>query len=178
MKNLFTIDKKNYKENGTVGKRPSVRGIITKDGKIAMMHSLKYDYYKLPGGGMEQGESNEETLIREVREESGLVVKLETITEYGYVRRIEKGRFEDIFIQDNYYYLCEVEEENVGAQLEAYEEEEQFVLEFVLPEHAIDVNNNAEHKEKEYVQTFKGMLDRENRVLELIMDSEIYGRKK
>lgn len=122
---------------------------------------------------MEQGESNEETLIREVREESGLVVKPETITEYGYVRRIEKGRFEDIFIQDNYYYLCEVEEENVGAQLEAYEEEEQFVLEFVLPEHAIDVNKNADHKEKEYVQTFKGMMERENRVLELIMDSEI-----
>ena len=66
MKNLFTIDKKNYKENGTVGKRPSVRGIIIKDGKIAMMHSLKYDYYKLPGGGMEKGKSYEETLIREV----------------------------------------------------------------------------------------------------------------
>ena len=61
----------------------------------------------------------------------------------------------------------------MGAQLEAYEEEEQFVLEFVLPEYAIDVNKTADHKEKEYVQTFKGMLDRENRVLELIMNSEI-----
>ena len=64
--------------------------IVIRDGKIAMMHSRKYDYYKLPGGGIEPGETLEETLIREVREESGLVVKIETIKEFGYVRRIEK----------------------------------------------------------------------------------------
>ena len=32
-----------------------------------MIHSLKYDYYKFPGGGIEDGESNEEALIRETR---------------------------------------------------------------------------------------------------------------
>ena len=90
MRELFILDKKNYNPNGTVGKRPSVRGIIIKDGKIAMMHSKKFDYYKLPGGGIEPGETLEETLIREVREESGLIVKKETIKEFGYVRRIEK----------------------------------------------------------------------------------------
>ena len=63
MRELFVIDKKNYIENGTVGKRPSVRGIIIRDNTIAMMHSLKYDYYKLPGGGIEEGESLEETII-------------------------------------------------------------------------------------------------------------------
>ena len=47
MKELFVIDKQNYDKSGTIGKRPSVRGIIIKDGKVAMMHSLKYDYYKL-----------------------------------------------------------------------------------------------------------------------------------
>ena len=76
--------------------RASVRGIILKCGKIAMMHSKKYDYYKLPCGGIEPGETLEETLIREVREESGLTVKPETIKEFGYVRRIEKGKIEDI----------------------------------------------------------------------------------
>ncbi|MBQ5917855.1 MAG: NUDIX domain-containing protein, partial [Lachnospiraceae bacterium] len=107
MRELFVIDKKNYIENGTVGKRPSVRGIIIRDNTIAMMHSLKYDYYKLPGGGIEEGESLEETLIREVKEESGLVVKTSSIKEFGMVRRIEKGMIEDIFIQENYYFLCE-----------------------------------------------------------------------
>lgn len=168
MRELFTIDKQNYDKNGTVGKRPSVRGIIIKDGNIAMMHSLKYDYYKLPGGGIESGEAYEDTLIREVREESGLVVKVDSIKEFGYVRRIEKGKIEDIFIQDNYYYLCEVEEKQVEQSLEDYEEEEQFVLEFVSPKYAIEINENANHKEKEEIQTFRGMLERENKVLDLV----------
>ena len=130
MRELFTIDLKNYKENGTVGKRPSVRGIIIKDGKIAMMHSLKYDYYKLPGGGIEEGEELRDTLVREVKEESGLVVKKETIKEFGYVRRIEKGMFEDIFMQENYYFLCDVEDEVSSQELDDYEAEEGFTLEF------------------------------------------------
>ena len=170
MRELFTIDLKNYKENGTVGKRPSVRGIIIKDGKIAMMHSLKYDYYKLPGGGIEEGEELRDTLVREVKEESGLVVKKETIKEFGYVRRIEKGMFEDIFMQENYYFLCDVEDEVSSQELDDYEAEEGFTLEFVTPEHAINVNNTGDHREKVEKQTFIGMLTRENRVLQMVRD--------
>lgn len=162
-------DKKNYKENGTIGRRPSVRGIIIKDGKIAMIHSLKYDYYKLPGGGIEEGEAHEATLIREVKEESGLVVKPESIREFGYVRRIEKGKIEDIFIQDNYYYLCEAEE-ITEQKLDDYEAEEEFTLEYVFPEYAIERNRNGDHKDKVVSQTFSGMLERENRVLELVIN--------
>ena len=168
MRELFTIDLKNYKENGTVGKRPSVRGIIIKDGKIAMMHSLKYDYYKLPGGGIEEGEELRDTLVREVKEESGLVVKKETIKEFGYVRRIEKGMFEDIFMQENYYFLCDVEDEVSSQELDDYEAEEGFTLEFVTPEQAINVNNTGDHREKVEKQTFSGMLTRENRVLQMV----------
>lgn len=170
MRELFTIDLKNYKENGTVGKRPSVRGIIIKDGKMAMMHSLKYDYYKLPGGGIEEGEELRDTLVREVKEESGLVVKKETIKEFGYVRRIEKGLFEDIFMQENYYFLCDVEDEVSSQELDDYEAEEGFTLEFVTPEHAINVNNTGDHREKVEKQTFTGMLTRENRVLQMVRD--------
>ncbi len=168
MRELFTLDKKNYDVNGTVGKRPSVRGIIIKDNKIAMMHSLKYDYYKLPGGGIEGNESLEETLVREVCEESGLVVLRDTIKEFGYVRRIEKGKIEDIFLQDNYYYLCDVKETMVEQKLDDYEEEELFTLEFVMPCYAISVNENADHKEKAESQNFQGMIERENKVLKIV----------
>lgn len=175
MRELFVIDKKNYIENGTVGKRPSVRGIIIRDNTIAMMHSLKYDYYKLPGGGIEEGESLEETLIREVREESGLVVNTSSIKEFGMVRRIEKGMIEDIFIQENYYFLCEPEGEPEEQNLDDYEAEERFTLEFVTVEHAIDVNNNHDHGDKVNAQTFRGMIDRENRVLEFVA-KEVLGK--
>lgn len=58
---------------------------LKKDDKIAMIHSLKYDYYKFPGGGIEAGEDKINVLIREVREETGLVVLTETIKAYGMV---------------------------------------------------------------------------------------------
>ncbi len=170
MRELFVLDKKNYNPNGTVGRRPSVRGIIVRDGKIAMMHSKKYNYYKLPGGGIEPEETLEDTLIREVREESGLIVKPETIKEFGFVRRIEKGRFEDIFVQDNYYFLCEAETTVMDQELDDYEAEEQFVLEFVSISDAISVNESSNHFEKEKIVTFRGMIDRENKVLKLLKD--------
>lgn len=99
MRELAVYDYKNYIENGTIGRRPSVRGIIIVDGKIAMVHSLKYDYYKLPGGGIGEGETHIETLVREVKEEVGLTVFVDTVNEYGVVIRKEKGKFEDLFIR-------------------------------------------------------------------------------
>lgn len=56
MRLLFEMDKKDYSDGGKIFSRPSIRGIIVRNGKIAMIHSLKYDYYKLPGGGAEQRE--------------------------------------------------------------------------------------------------------------------------
>lgn len=170
MRLLFEIDKKGYKEDGTVGFRPSVRGIIIRGDKIAMIHSLKYHYYKLPGGGAEQGEDQIDTLIREVKEESGLRVIRSSVREFGYVRRIQKGEIDDIFIQDNFYYLCEAEEEAGVQKLDDYEQDEQFTLEFVPPQYAIDVNQKADHSEKGIDAHGAVMIEREIRVLRLLMD--------
>ena len=54
--------------------RPSVYGIVIHDGKILLspQHGLGYD---LPGGGMEMHENFEQTVIREVKEETGIDVK-------------------------------------------------------------------------------------------------------
>lgn len=60
MRLLFEIDKKDYVIGGSVFSRPSARGIIIKNGKIAMVHSRKYDYYKFPGGGIEGNERKED----------------------------------------------------------------------------------------------------------------------
>ena len=78
------------------------------------------------------------------------------------------GKIEDIFIQENFYFLCDVEEMLQAQELDDYEEEEIFTLEYVSPEHAIYVNENADHKDKVESQTFAGMILRENKVLEII----------
>lgn len=92
MRLLFEMDKKDYEYCTHRFVRNSARSIIIRDGKIAMIHSLKYDYYKFPGGGIENGENPVEAMIRETREEAGLVVKPETVKEYGYVHRIDEIR--------------------------------------------------------------------------------------
>lgn len=164
MRLLFEIDTKDYDINGKAIVRPSARSIIIKNGKIAMIHSIKYDYYKFPGGGIEKGESTEEALIRETLEESGLKIIPKSIVEYGYVHRIQKGKLDDIFIQDNYYYHCDVKPQIVEQTLDGYEVDECFTLEFVEPTHAIYHNRNVNHGPKD-----QNMIERETRVLELLI---------
>ncbi len=61
----------------------SVRGILTKGSKVVLIHRKKEqqngiirDYYVIPGGKQESGETDEETLIREMNEELGVTVKM------------------------------------------------------------------------------------------------------
>ena len=164
MRLLFELDTKDYDPKGTVFVRPSVRGILIRSGKIAMVHSLKYDYYKYPGGGIEPGESLKEALIREVAEESGLQVIPNSIREYGLVHRVQKSDREDIFIQDNYYFLCDAREAIQPQKLDDYEAEECFTLEWVEPTHAIRTNRSTDHGPKDPI-----MLEREARVLEMLV---------
>lgn len=174
MRELFDIIKNNYDPNGKPYIRPSVRGIIIKDKKIAVVHSMMYDYYKYPGGGMDEGEDNIATLIREVKEEAGLDVIVDSIREYGHVLRKEKGHPEDIFIQDNYYYLCDTANTSGEQTLDDYESRENFTLEWADPMHVIDTNDR-------FVELCKSYSDnahinksveayREARVLRLLVD--------
>ena len=167
MRLLFNLDTKDYTSTEHVFSRPSVRAIIIKDGRVGMVHSLKYDYYKFPGGGIEQGESNEQALIRETLEEAGLVVIPLSIKEYGNVHRVSKSDQKgiDIFVQDNFYYLCEVESEVVSQRLDAYEKDERFTLEWIAPKQAIVVNRTHDHGPKNPV-----MLEREALVLERLIE--------
>ena len=167
MRFLFEIDKKNYDNDGKAFIRPSARAIIIKDNKIYMVHSLVYDYYKFPGGEIEKNESNIDALIRETKEEAGLLVIEDSIKEYGYVHRVQKAKDFGYskFIQDNYYYLCNVKNDILKQQLDDYEDSEQFTLELVDPRVAIDTNRNKEHGPKDL-----DMIEREAKVLELLIE--------
>ena len=168
MRILFEIDYKNYKENGTVGKRPSARAIIIKDNKLAMVYSKKFNYYKFPGGGIKSNETNEDALIREVKEEVGLEVVKASIKEYGLVIRKEAGKIEDIFIQENYYYFCEIADTVDKQNLDDYEKEEGFTLRWIEPSVGIETNLKSDHNNCS--DNNLHIIEREAKVLKLLMD--------
>lgn len=67
-------DPKAPKANSVV---PSTTAVVTdEDGRIVLVRRKDNDLWALPGGGMELGESIEETAIREVKEETGLDVEI------------------------------------------------------------------------------------------------------
>lgn len=171
MRLLFEMDLKDYTNCTHSFVRNSARSIIIENRKVAMIHSLKYDYYKFPGGGIEEGESQIDAMIRETREESGLIVIPESVVEYGYVHRIQRSDIDDTecFVQDNFYYLCKVQKDVATQRLDDYEAQEDYTLEYVDPKMVILKNRNV--AQSPYNQM---MFEREARVLELLMNEGFF----
>lgn len=72
-------------------KRVSCRAIIIENDKVFVIFRRKvkdnavYEYYALPGGGKEENETLEETVIREIKEEFSIDIKI-----LGYLGKDEK----------------------------------------------------------------------------------------
>ena len=169
MRRLFEIDLKDYDVNAKKIYRPSARAIIIKDDKIALVYSKKFHYYKFPGGGIKDNEDNIDALIREVKEEVGLNVIKESIKEYGSVLRKQKGKEESIFIQENYYYTCDITSNQEKQNLDDYESDAKFVLRIVNIDDAIK-ENSAFHSIDSFDEI---MIKREEKVLRIIKE-ELY----
>ena len=167
MRLLHIMDNDDYENCTRLTVRHSSIAIIISDGKIAMIHSLENNYYKFPGGGIEPGENRENALIRETLEETGLHIIPETIEELGYIHRICKSlKYKDeCFVQNNYYYFCEVTNEVSHTEYDEGELCERFVPEFVDPHIAFAENVKINENDPVY-----GMAYRENFVLELLIE--------
>ncbi len=57
--------------------RVGVNALIFDEGRVLLAHRRDIDWWNVPGGGMELGETVEEAVCREVREETGLEVVVE-----------------------------------------------------------------------------------------------------
>ena len=142
MKLLKEIYRKN--DINLLGKmifREAVRGIIKHENKLLMVYSTKDGDYKFPGGGVNAGETYEETLIREIREECGAKVT-SICSEFGktvdYDIPMEKEY--DVFKMISYYYICDVEAILEKQILDEYEEELGFVPVWIDIDSAIEAN--------------------------------------
>ncbi|KAK5993556.1 hypothetical protein PT974_06990 [Cladobotryum mycophilum] len=84
-------------------RREAVRAVVVNAwGHIAILYSRRDNYYKLPGGGIEPGENHHAAVEREVKEETGALVR---VFDVGCVAIIEE--FRDTLHQFSYLYLAE-----------------------------------------------------------------------
>ena len=103
--------------------RNRASGIIIKDGKVLLIHRIREDreYWVIPGGGVEENETVEEALDREMAEELGIKVE-----EKKSLFKIENvGRFEYYFLVTKY----EGKPTMGGPELERMNDKNQYVLE-------------------------------------------------
>ena len=116
MERLLFLDGENYTDDMPEILRTAVRGIIFVGGKLLLIEDNKKEA-KLPGGGQEEGETDIETLIREMREETGCTVIAETVRPFGYIEEKRKSFNENmIWHQFSRLYFCDVTDEGCGTE--------------------------------------------------------------
>ena len=94
--------------------RYSIKAVIIRDGKL-LVESCDYGrgrFCKLPGGGHQWGETMEQALIRECREELNLTVRPERLLFVrDYIAKNHDSPFDDpCFHQAELMFLCTVED--------------------------------------------------------------------
>lgn len=80
-------------------KRNRAAGIVIRDNKVLVMHRINKgdEYWVFPGGGQEDGETPDQTAMREIDEETTLKVKAGKLV---YHITWDTG-------EENFFYLCE-----------------------------------------------------------------------
>jgi 8-oxo-dGTP diphosphatase len=109
MNQLAVINPQNVSENEAVAfaMRDAARAIVVdSEGQVALLHVSNKGYYKLPGGGIEDGEDKIEALRRECREEVGC--EISDITEIGFIVEYRKSYN---LKQTSYCYLAKLKGE-------------------------------------------------------------------
>jgi len=91
MKQILLLNPENVSEEEveTYPVREAARAIVLdSEGKVALLHVSKKNYYKLPGGGLEGNEDRQVALQRECKEEIGC--EIEVLGEVGSIVEYRK----------------------------------------------------------------------------------------
>lgn len=164
----YIMDENKMLPNYKIIKRYAVRGVIIKEGKILLIHTNKGDY-KFPGGGSIKGEKIEGTLIREVAEETGFLIKsIGQILGEVLERKLCDYELETVFEQHSIYIQCEIDYSSfVEQNLDSYELEQEFQPEFITLESALENNKALLQMKKKDMNSW---LERETAVMMKLME--------
>jgi mutator protein MutT len=131
-------DTRKYPDRPYVG----VGAVIVQDGKVLIV-KRKYDplagQWSLPGGGVELGETLEDSIVREMREETGLDIEVGPVIEvFDRITRDGDGQVRYHFVLVD--YLCWP----VGGELRASSDADdaRFVDPADLPQYNLTVKAN------------------------------------
>jgi 8-oxo-dGTP diphosphatase len=130
MKNLLTIREQDIVPDAPVvdtanfRKREASRAVVSdSDGKVALLRVGLYDYHKLPGGGIDEGEDIPTALERELLEEIGC--KAEVTGEVGEIVEY-RDQFE--LVQTSYCFTATLVGEKGDPDFTEKELREQFSI--------------------------------------------------
>jgi 8-oxo-dGTP diphosphatase len=131
--------------------RQASRAIIfDRDNKVALLHATNKHFHKLPGGGVNEGESLIDALKREGLEEIGC--NIDNIQELGIV---EEYRNKISLHQMSYCYTADLVGEKGSPHLEEGEIADGFKTVWVTLDEAIKIleaENNVEDYEGKFIQ--------------------------
>jgi len=128
--------------SGKTVHRTAVRAVIQRGRDLLMVYSANVGDYKFPGGGMDEGETHEQALARELSEECGASLlsvdgELGAVIEYNLAKEKEF----DVFKMTSHYYFCRVGEELGAQKLDDYERDLGFKPVWVDVDFAISTNH-------------------------------------
>ncbi len=139
MQLLKTINPDKIDENSIQSwqHRKAARAVVfDKDNKIGLLHVSNKSYYKLPGGGVEEGEDIKIALDRECEEELG--VQIEVLNEVG---SIVEYRTQHKLHQTSYCFIAKVSSDKSNPNFTEEEKSSGFEIVWVEPKDALNLLN-------------------------------------
>ena len=123
--------------------------IIIKGNKILLIHRKKEgrEYWVFPGGGIEDNETGEETIVREIKEETGLVC---TKVKLGFATETYEGGNKHPF------YFCEVDDGEIvlgGPEADRHSEQDCYDPQWVELNKVKEINLVPENAKTELLKT-------------------------
>lgn len=164
----FNIEEKINQDNPII--RVGARGIITNDnGEIAIIYKKNKNEYKLPGGGVEDGENTEIAFKRECEEELGC--QIEILEKLGTV---EEYKSQENFKQLSFVYLGYKKADLEANKLTTQEQEEGTRFIWLPKTEALDKMraslNNLKSSKYDNVYRTRFMVLRDIKILEYYLN--------
>ena len=144
--------------------RAGCRGIVLRGNEMLISHELNSGWYLIPGGGLEEGETLEACCLREIEEETGVIVDI--LNPLLCLRE----HYED-WLYISYYFLCSPTGQGKQALTEA-EAHRGLVAEWMDQQKALEIFSRHE----EYAATSeekRGSYQREYTALKHFLEGRL-----